>query len=102
VRATKEREPASPLEVRPGLDGLRAFCGAIGEPLEPHEERIAAAYFGAAREVCAVLPRGNRKTTLAALIALHHLLTAPRADVILGAASVNQARIAYERMRSFA
>jgi hypothetical protein len=33
---------------------------------------------------------------------LHHLLTAPRADVILGAASVNQARIAYERMRGFA
>ncbi len=85
-----------------GYDGLLAFCRLIDEPLEPHEKKIARAYFGEAREIVAVLPRGNKKTTLAAKVALHHLLTAPRADVIIGAASVAQARIAYERMRGFA
>ena len=44
----------------------------------------------------------NRKTKLAALLGLHHLLSAPRADVIIGAASVNQARVCFERMRGFA
>ncbi len=93
---------SEPLVVRAGLEGLERFCDLIGEPLQPHEQRIAGAIFGSAREICAVLPRGNRKTTLAALLGLHHLLSAPRADVIIGAASVNQARICFERMRGFA
>jgi phage terminase large subunit-like protein len=75
------------------------FCGAIGEPLEPHKERIAAAYFGPSREVCAVLPRGNAKTTLAALIGTHHLLTVEGAAVTIGAASVQQARSAWSASR---
>ena len=41
-------------------------------------QRIARAYFGPAREVVAILPRGNPKTTLAAKIGLHHLLTVRR------------------------
>jgi phage terminase large subunit-like protein len=39
---------------------------------------------------------------VAARIGLHHLLTAPDAAVTIGAASRDQARIAYERMRGFA
>jgi hypothetical protein len=39
--------------------------------LLPHEQRIAKAYFGELREVVAILPRGNIKTTLAAKIGLH-------------------------------
>src|SRR3954452_4899414 len=92
----------SPALTKPGLKGLEAFCEAIGEPLHPHEKRIARAYFGPAREVCAILPRGNAKTTLAAKIAVHHLLSVPGAAVTIGAASRDQARIAFERMRVFA
>lgn len=64
--------------------------------------RIARAYFGEAREVCVVLPRGNSKTTLAALIGTHHLLTVEGAAVTIGAASVQQARICLERIKGFA
>src|SRR5215211_9284096 len=88
--------------IRPGLAGLVEFCKLIGEPLHAHEERIAHAYFGPAREICAILPRGNAKTTLAAKIGVHHLLSVPGAMVTIGAASRDQARICFERMRGFA
>lgn len=91
-----------PVTVEPGLRGLEAFCESIGEPLEPFERRIARAHFGSEREVVAVLPRGNRKTTLAALISLHHLLSVEGAAVTIGAASRDQARICFERLRGFA
>lgn len=93
---------AQPATTRPGYRGLDAFCAAIDEPLEAHERRIARAHFGPQREVVAVLPRGNLKTSLAAKLALHHLLTVDGAAVTIGAASRDQARIAYERMRGFA
>ncbi len=88
--------------VRPGLAGLVELCERIEEPLHPHEKRIALAFFGPAREVCAILPRGNSKTTTAAKIAIHHLLSVEGAAVTIGAASRDQARIAFERMRGFA
>jgi phage terminase large subunit-like protein len=90
------------LSLRPGLAGLAEFGQAIGEPLEPHERRIARAYFGSAREVAAILPRGNAKTTLAAKVGVHHLCSTPGAMVTIGAASRDQARICFERMRGFA
>ena len=89
-------------QVRSGLTGLAEFCELIDEPLLPHERRIARAYFGAAREIAAILPRGNAKTTLAAKIGVHHLLSTPGAMVTIGAASRDQARICFERMRGFA
>lgn len=89
------------IDLRPGYKGLVAFCDAIDEPLLPHEQRIARAYFGPAREIVAIIPRGNLKTTLAAKIGLHHLLTVPGAGVTLGASSKDQARIAFERMKGF-
>jgi phage terminase large subunit-like protein len=88
--------------ISPGLAGLQEMCGLIDEPLHPHEKRIARAYFGSAREIVAVLPRGNAKTTLAAKVAVHHLLSVPGAAVTIGAASRDQARIAFERMKGFA
>src|SRR5688572_16616910 len=80
-----------PPAIYAGLRGFTRFCALIGEPLQPHERRIARAHFGPAPEVCAVLPRGNRKTTLAALLGVHHLLTATDAAVTIGAASREQA-----------
>jgi phage terminase large subunit-like protein len=90
------------IPVKAGFAGLVAFSALIDEPLHPHERRVARAYFGPAREVAAILPRGCGKTTLAAKIALHHLLTIDGAAVTIGAASRDQARIAFERMRGFA
>jgi hypothetical protein len=88
--------------VEAGYKGLVAFCDVIGESLQSHERRIARAHFGERREVYAILPRGNLKTSLAAKIGLHHLLTVPNASVTIGAASRDQARICFERMRGFA
>ena len=86
----------------PGLRGLLAMCEALDEPLAAYQRRIARTFFGPEREAAVVIGRGNAKTTTAALIGLHHLLTVPGAMVTLGAASRDQARIAYERMRGFA
>ena len=47
--------------VEAGYRGLVSFAEAIGEPLEPHEKRIARAHFGEHRERYAILPRGNLK-----------------------------------------
>jgi phage terminase large subunit-like protein len=95
------RSRTAPNDLQAGYQGFLAFCEAIGHPLEPYMRRIARAYFGRAREVAAILPRGNAKTTLAALIGLHHLLTVRGANVVVGAASVQQARICFERMEGF-
>lgn len=90
------------LGVRSGYGGLLAFAEAIDQPLEPFMKRIARAHFGREREVVVIIPRGNFKTTLAALLGLHHLLTVPNAAVTIGAASTAQANICYKRMQGFA
>ena len=92
---------AAPLAIEPGYRGLVRFAEHVGEPLPPYLRRIARAYFGESREVAVVIPRGNWKTSLAALIGLHHLLTVPAPIVTIGAASVPQARICFERMLTF-
>jgi phage terminase large subunit-like protein len=97
VMAAKRPE----MVVRPGINGFLAFCEAIEFELEPYMRRIARAYFGKSREVAAILPRGNAKTTLASLIALHHLMSVRGASVVIGAASRDQARIAFERAEGF-
>lgn len=91
-----------PTSIEPGYKGFAAFCELVDEPLQPFQKRIARAYFGTAREIAAILPRGNFKTTTAALLGLHHLLTVEGAIVTIGAASASQARICFERMRGFA
>jgi hypothetical protein len=87
--------------IRPGLRGFEAFCELIDLPLEPYMRRISRGYFSRAREVVAVLPRGNWKTSLAAAIGLHHLMTTKGASVVIGAASVQQARVGFERMEGY-
>jgi phage terminase large subunit-like protein len=99
VAVITEKRPET--AIKPGLNGFLGFCALIGFELEPYMRRIARAYFSPAREICVVLPRGNAKTTMAALIALHHLLTVQGASVVVGASSRDQARVACERMESF-
>ena len=55
--------------------GLDRFAAACGVELEPFQTRVAAAVAGEQREVVVLLPRGQGKTHLLALVALHHLVT---------------------------
>jgi phage terminase large subunit-like protein len=87
--------------VRRGFDGFVEFCELVEFPLQRYMKRIARAHFDRSRETVAVLPRGCFKTTLAALIGLHHLLSVEGASVVIGAASRDQARVCFERMQSF-
>ena len=76
-----------------------AFCDQLDLPLEPFQSKIARAYFGGERELVVLIPKGNAKSTLAALLALHHLLAVERPFVLLGAGSRDQARVVYEIAR---
>lgn len=82
--------------------GFSALCRDIDADLAPFQRFIARASFGPQRELAAILPRGSAKTTTSALLSLHHLLAVPDASVSLGAASREQAAIAFNIMRQFA
>jgi len=55
--------------------------------------------FGPERELLVICPRGQGKTTLLSAVAGHHLISAERPRVYIGAASVQQARLAFEAAR---
>ncbi|MGH2974639.1 MAG: terminase TerL endonuclease subunit [Solirubrobacterales bacterium] len=78
------------------------FASSCGLELEPFQKRIGRAIGGPQREVVISTPRGAGKTTIAAIHALHHLVTTEDAAVYCVAASVPQARILYEQAASFA
>lgn len=88
------------MKFRPGYRGFLAFARAVGADLKPFMRRIARAHFDGEREVVAILPRGSAKSTLAALIAVHHVLTHPTPGVYIGAASREQARIVGAMVRA--
>ena len=56
---------------------LEHFATVCGLDLEPFQRRIVRAVARGEREVVVLLPRGNGKTALMALIALHHLVDRP-------------------------
>ena len=78
------------------------FADQVGLSLEPFQRKIARAAFGSERELLVLLPRGNGKTTLAAALAVHHVLTVASPAVYVAAASRDQARVMYEAARTFA
>lgn len=90
------------IAVEPGYRGLLSLAEAVGYPLEPFQRKVARAVLGPEREALILLPRGNAKTTLTALVALHHLLSTEDAKIYFVAASVPQARIAFEAAADFA
>lgn len=78
----------------PGYRGFLRFCDAVGyRELKPFQRRIARAHFDRERECVAILPRGSAKSTLAALLAVHHVLSRERPGVYVGAAARDQARV---------
>jgi phage terminase large subunit-like protein len=81
------------------MTGFESFAADCGLELEPFQKRIARAVAGRERECVILLPRGQGKTALMALMALHHLTTTERARVFCAAASREQARILFEYAR---
>lgn len=82
------------MDFKPGYRGFLAFCRAVGyDELAAFQRRIARAHFGGERETVAILPRGSAKSTLAAHLAVHHVLSVEDPGVYIGAASREQARV---------
>ena len=79
---------------------LRTENGGTLE-LEAWQQLVLADFFGGAREVLALLPKGNGKTTLFAALALFHLLTVEDAKCYIAAASRDQASLMYDHAKGF-
>jgi phage terminase large subunit-like protein len=84
------------------ITALEDFAEDCGLDLEPFQRRILQAVTSGTREVVVLLPRGNGKTALAALLALHHLVTVEDARVIVAAASRAQATNLFSYAERFA
>jgi phage terminase large subunit-like protein len=87
---------------KPGYHGLVAFAATAGLALEPFQRRILRAVLGPEAEALILEPRGAGKTTLMALVVVHHLITVPDAKVYVAASSRDQARILFEAAERFA
>ena len=75
---------------------LERFARRCGLDLEPFQKRILQAVRSGVREAVILLPRGNGKTSLMALIALHHLVTVEDARVVVAATTSTPATAAAE------
>ena len=65
--------------------------------LKKFQKDILRDHFGQARELVVVIPKKNGKTTLLAALALFHLTTRDRAEVIIVAASRDQAKVMFDQ-----
>jgi phage terminase large subunit-like protein len=81
---------------------FETFAASCGLRLEAFQRRVWRTVAGPERECVILLPRGQGKTALMALVALHHLATTEGARVFSAAASREQARILFEYARDFA
>jgi phage terminase large subunit-like protein len=94
---------ASAPRFAPSYRGFCRFCRALGVELLPFQRLIARAVLdGAEREVACVLPRGSLKSTTAALLAVHHIVSTPSPSVYVGAGSKEMARVVGTMVRRLA
>lgn len=63
--------------------------------IEGFQRTVLADYFNGVKETLLLLPKGNGKTTLLALLALYHLCIRDDASIIVAAAAEKQARYLY-------
>jgi phage terminase large subunit-like protein len=75
---------------------LERFAEECGLHLESFQKRIVGAIAGPEPEILITMPRGGGKTSLTALVALHHLITVPGAAIYVAAASRQQASLLFE------
>jgi phage terminase large subunit-like protein len=81
---------------------LDLFASACGLELERFQRRIAKAMHGPERECVVLVARGQGKTHLSAIVALHHLVTVEDAAVYCCAAARDQARVLFEAAAKYA
>lgn len=77
-------------------DFAKFFEATTGNPLDPFQFKILHEVWDGLRTLLVLIPRGNGKTTLFAVLALWHLLIRDRAKVYLAASSRDQAGIALD------
>lgn len=92
-----------PLPIR-GLHGLadfERFAGIVPTTagprtrIEPFQRLILLGYFLGYTEIWTLIPKGNGKTSLLALLLVYHLLVVNAPEVPVGAALINQAKKIY-------
>jgi phage terminase large subunit-like protein len=79
-----------------------AFFGMLGHRLEDFQREIVEEVFSPRRETLVLIPRGNGKSTLLAAVGLWSLLRKPDGQIVVGAASRDQAGILFDIARGFA
>lgn len=100
--------PSASAEAKRRLAEFAEFCEHLlvtdgGKPLklERWQREVLLDYFGGARELTVLLPKGNGKTAITSALAIEHLLTEPDARCYIAAASRDQAAIMYDFARGF-
>ena len=83
-------------------ESFAEFFALLDLELEPFQRTIVGEIFSARRETVALLPRGNGKSSLLAAVALWSLLRKPDAQIVVGAASRDQAAILFDLARGYA
>ncbi len=89
------------------LEDFRAFCAELvldnGKQmaLQEFQATMLTDYFDGVRESLILIPKKNSKTTTLSALALFHLVTTDDAEVVIAAASRDQATILYDAARGF-
>lgn len=92
----------SSAKIGAGARGFTAFAARVGLDLERFQRSIVTAAFAAEHELLVLLPRGNGKSRLVGTLAVHHLLTTPRAAIYIAASSREQATVIFDYARDVA
>lgn len=78
------------------------FFAMLGYRLEPFQREIVREAFSERRELLVLIPRANGKSTLLAAIALWSLLRGRGSQIVVGAASREQASVLFDIAREMA
>ena len=84
------------------LERFAHFCAMLGYELEPFQRKIVTECFSPRRETLVLIPRANGKSTLLAGLAVWELLKRPNAQIVVGAASREQASVLFDIAREMA
>jgi phage terminase large subunit-like protein len=84
------------------LERFAEFFAMLGYRLEPFQRKIVAEALSPRRELLVLIPRANGKSTLLAAIALWSLLRGRGSQIVVGAASREQAPILFDIAREMA
>ncbi len=98
--APARRVPAGPPMT--DVDRFARFFAMLGYELEPFQREIVAECFSPRRETLVLIPRANGKSTLLAGLAVWELLKRPNAQIVVGAASREQASVLFDIAREMA